>query len=80
VQYDFKDPVGTIPAHMLHTFDVVVIDPPFIVEEVWQAYARAAFMLLKTKPDAPADDQLTFHHVEVPLSLFAAKYLISSDD
>lgn len=54
MRYDFNDPVGTLPAEMLHTFDVVVIDPPFITEEVWQAYARAACMLLKRKPSSEA--------------------------
>ena len=33
VHYDFNDPTR-IPAELQHTFDVVVIDPPFITEAV----------------------------------------------
>jgi len=29
-----------------HSFDLVVIDPPFITREVWEKYAEAAKLLL----------------------------------
>ena len=34
---------------MHHAFDLVVIDPPFITREVWEKYAEAAKLLLKTE-------------------------------
>ena len=47
VCYDFNHPEDTIPKDMLGTFDYVVIDPPFITEEVWTKYAHATKMLWK---------------------------------
>lgn len=44
--YDFNN-LETLPAAMHHTFDMVVIDPPFITEEVWSKYADATRLLLK---------------------------------
>lgn len=35
-----------IPKELHHTFDFIVIDPPFITAEVWADYAKAAKMLL----------------------------------
>ena len=32
-RYDFKQPED-LPSHVLGTFDAIVIDPPFITEEV----------------------------------------------
>jgi 16S rRNA G966 N2-methylase RsmD len=46
VFYDFNKPED-LPAELLHTFDLVVIDPPFITREVWEKYAVAAKLLLK---------------------------------
>ena len=45
VLYDFNNPED-IPANIHHTFDCVVIDPPFITEEVWTLYAAATRLLL----------------------------------
>ncbi len=36
-------------------FDVVVIDPPFITAEVWEAYARAARALMRAPPASSLD-------------------------
>lgn len=36
-----------IPAHLHGQFDLVVIDPPFIVEDVWRKYAVSAKILLR---------------------------------
>jgi len=35
-----------IPKELYHTFDFIVIDPPFITAEVWADYAKAAKLLL----------------------------------
>eukprot|EP01032_Pedospumella_encystans_P022133 gene22133-25085_t len=49
VFYDFND-LETLPAHLHGTFDLVVVDPPFIVREVWEKYAAAVKLLIKTGP------------------------------
>ncbi|CAG9467201.1 unnamed protein product [Pedinophyceae sp. YPF-701] len=46
VQYDFNKPEA-IPASLHGTFDMVVIDPPFITRDVWEKYAAATKLLLK---------------------------------
>ena len=43
--YDFQRPED-IPSHVHHAFDCVIIDPPFITEEVWRLYAAASKLLL----------------------------------
>ena len=45
VHYDFNDPV--LPDSLLESFDVIVIDPPFITSEVWMKYAATAHKLIK---------------------------------
>ena len=45
VLYDFNNPED-IPINIHNTFDCIVIDPPFITEEVWTLYAAAAKLLL----------------------------------
>jgi 16S rRNA G966 N2-methylase RsmD len=50
VFYDFND-LNTIPASMHGTFDLVVVDPPFIVREVWEKYAAAVKLLVKPGKD-----------------------------
>jgi len=45
-KYDYKAP-EELPQRLLGTFDAVVIDPPFITEEVWEKYAEAAKLLLQ---------------------------------
>ena len=49
-RFDFED-VGALPSALHHSFDAVVIDPPFITPAVWRAYAAAAALLLR--PDRP---------------------------
>eukprot|EP00455_Lapot_gusevi_P032951 TRINITY_DN3597_c0_g1_i4.p1 TRINITY_DN3597_c0_g1~~TRINITY_DN3597_c0_g1_i4.p1 ORF type:complete len:186 (-),score=16.88 TRINITY_DN3597_c0_g1_i4:7-564(-) len=44
IGFDFRDS-NTIPAELHHTFDYIVIDPPFITEEVWRLYAHSARLL-----------------------------------
>ena len=43
--YDFQRPED-IPSNVHHAFDCVIIDPPFITEEVWRLYAAATKLLL----------------------------------
>ena len=45
VSYDFHHP-RALPTSLHHRFDYVVIDPPFITDDVWRLYAEAALLLL----------------------------------
>lgn len=47
VYYDFNKPEA-VPAELMHQFDLVVVDPPFITREVWGLYAKTMTMLLDT--------------------------------
>ncbi|CAE7837205.1 EEF1AKMT1 [Symbiodinium sp. KB8] len=55
VFYDFNDPTE-FPEELLHTFDAVVIDPPFITREVWEKYTATAKALLREDPTVPVDE------------------------
>jgi|TARA_B110000208_G_scaffold189429_1_gene250947 hypothetical protein len=45
--YDYNDAEGSIADASLHgSFDVVVVDPPFITRDVWSLYADAVALLL----------------------------------
>ena len=46
VFYDFKQP-DVFPKELLGTFDMVVVDPPFITHAVWENYAVTTKLLLK---------------------------------
>lgn len=46
VRYDFNEPTSTLPAQLKGAFSSVVIDPPFITEEVWLKYIETAKHLL----------------------------------
>lgn len=46
MRYDFNAP-ESIPAELHHTFDLAVIDPPFITREVWDKYATTARLVLR---------------------------------
>ena len=46
VFYDFNAPEA-VPAALHGTFDLVVVDPPFITHEVWEKYAVTAKLLMK---------------------------------
>jgi 16S rRNA G966 N2-methylase RsmD len=45
VKWDFNQS-NSIPERLYHTFDLVVIDPPFITSGVWNKYAEATTLLL----------------------------------
>ena len=51
VFYDFNKP-DELPDNLLNTFDLAVVDPPFIVREVWEKYAISCKKLLKTGNDS----------------------------
>lgn len=44
--YDFNQP-ETLDSALEHTFDIAIVDPPFITREVWEKYTRAIRFLLK---------------------------------
>ena len=46
VFYDFHQP-ESFPPSLLGTFDLVVVDPPFITHEVWEQYAITSKLLMK---------------------------------
>ena len=48
VFYDFNKPTE-LPEHLLGKCDMVVVDPPFIVSEVWMKYVETMKLLLKSK-------------------------------
>lgn len=51
VFYDYNDPVSFSDSSILQgTFDMVVIDPPFITRDVWENYAITSRYLLKNDP------------------------------
>lgn len=53
VHYDFNEP-EKVPVQFMGHFDYVVVDPPFITEEVWKKYAATVKLILNTGsgPDA----------------------------
>lgn len=73
VKYDFNN-LDTIPAEMHHTFDLAVIDPPFITEEVWIKYADAIKLLLKTSDSGQINVRLSASMYD-----FSSSWLASSD-
>ena len=48
--YDFNKP-DDIPEKLHGYFDLVLIDPPFITQDVWDKYAEAAHKLVKKEGD-----------------------------
>lgn len=46
VMYNYNRPED-FPEELRNSFDVVVIDPPFITQEVWALYSKSAQALLK---------------------------------
>ena len=49
VFYDFNKPTD-IDENLRGKFDMVVIDPPFLAQEVWENYAASARFLLEHDP------------------------------
>lgn len=46
VLFDFRKP-EQIPEALHGSFDLLVIDPPFITREVWELYAQSARLLAR---------------------------------
>lgn len=51
VHFDYTAPMAAIPLALHDAFDCVVIDPPFIDDDVWQRYAAASRVLLREGSD-----------------------------
>ena len=51
VFYDFNKPTE-LPEHLLGKCDMAVVDPPFIVSEVWMKYVETMKLLLKSGTDS----------------------------
>ena len=51
VHYDYKQP-EIFPSELKGTFDMVVVDPPFITHAVWESYAVTVNLLLKSGTNA----------------------------
>jgi EEF1A lysine methyltransferase 1 len=48
VKYDFNESPESLPEIYRNSFDVVVVDPPFITESVWRKYKETVdFLLIK---------------------------------
>ncbi|GAQ87321.1 nucleic acid binding protein [Klebsormidium nitens] len=68
VQYDFNKPTD-IPTSLWHSFDCVVIDPPFITADVWKKYGATVTALLR--PQGKIILTSTHENAELLHSLFA---------
>lgn len=47
-----------VPSALHQSFDLIVIDPPFITRDVWQLYAQAAKLLARADPTAAAGSKI----------------------
>lgn len=56
VKYNYEHPEALPPA-LKHRFAMVVIDPPFITEEVWEMYAQATEYLLVERENGEDEKQ-----------------------
>ena len=54
MHYDFNQPEN-VPANLFGSFDLLVVDPPFIVKEVWEKYAVTSKLLLKSGNDTDGE-------------------------
>ena len=52
VYYDYNNPLG-FDKTLHNSFDLVVIDPPFITREVWDKYAQTARALASSNQQQP---------------------------
>ncbi len=43
----FFNQILYIPADLSHSFDIVIVDPPFITQDVWEKYATTVKLILK---------------------------------
>ena len=60
-----------MPAALHHTFDYVVIDPPFITEDVWALYAETAHLLLAAA-DSPTSPRILLSTIPENLPLLSS--------
>lgn len=76
VYYDYNDPLG-FDETLYNSFDVVVIDPPFITREVWEKYAQTARALAVQQPPQQRQPLViattVFENAQIMKELFDAK-------
>lgn len=46
IRFDYREPLA-LPAPLAGAFDMCIIDPPFVTEDVWRLYGEAARALMK---------------------------------
>jgi len=57
--YDFQNCEDINPA-LQHSFDMVVVDPPFITRDVWEKYACTTEKLLKKASDSEGNEDVGY--------------------
>lgn len=68
--FDFREP-QRLPAALCQSFDLVVIDPPFITRDVWELYAQAARLLARVDPAAAGGSKVLLTTIRTPRSIAA---------
>jgi len=66
VYFDYNHPLG-FDESLRNSFDVVVIDPPFITREVWEKYAQTTEALATATSPSPPLVLATTVHENAPL-------------
>ena len=83
VFYDYKQPED-VPEALKGSFDLIVVDPPFITEEVWAKYTTTIKLLLKegvNDENIPHGKMILttlFENAEMMGRLLGAKSTVSS--
>lgn len=72
VFYDFNKP-EELPESLRHTFDVAVVDPPFITEDVWIKYGKAVELLLRGHDDCKVICTTVLENESLLNNIFGAK-------
>eukprot|EP01082_Thalassiosira_pseudonana_P003181 g2743.t1 g2743 contig12:714625-715487(+) len=73
--YDFNDPEG-IEEHQRGTFDVIVIDPPFVSHSVWKKYATTARLLMRQDRTAHVITTTVDENAQLMSTLFDCKSVL----
>jgi len=69
--YDYRNPLN-IEKYLQHSFDMVVIDPPFISKVVWEKYSRTARALLKEQSSSLVLCTTVYENAPLMHKLFGA--------
>lgn len=73
--YDFNDPEG-IEEHQRGTFDVILIDPPFVSHSVWKKYATTARLLMRQDRTAHVIATTVDENAQLMSTLFDCKSVL----